>query len=104
MRRPNMLKYNTWIGECVEYFKICPEATPSDKRLAAWVQLLSISEQIATAFSFDDLTRIANMAQPETRYLLEGFKDSLSDWRVGIDSRLMNGTFDVYRKCIDSEI
>lgn len=86
-----MLRYNTWIGECVEFLQTSPAAAPSDKRLAAWVQLLSISEEIATGFSFDDLTKIAKIAHPQTLCMLKGFEKRLSGWRTDVDPEMMNG-------------
>ncbi len=91
MRRPNMLRYNTWISECVEYLQNSSAAAPSDKRLAAWVQLLSILEEIATSFSFEDLTKIAKIAHPQTLCMLKEFEKRLSEWRIGVNPEIMIG-------------
>ena len=91
MRRPNMLRFNDWIAECAQHLQASPTSTISDKRLVAWVQLMNISEELATVLSYDDLNKIAKIANPETRNELKGFAKRLGEWRVGLDPGIING-------------
>ena len=86
-----MLRFSNWMNECLEYLHTSPRAVPSDKILAAWVQLLHISEEIATAFSFDDLNKIVSIEEPKTQVMLKHFEKRLSTWRIDSEPRAMKG-------------
>lgn len=87
-----MLRYSDWIAECTQFLQTAPSATLSDKRLVAWVQLLKISEEIATGLSFDDLSKIAKIGEPGTRIILERFQKCLGEWRISLDPGVINGS------------
>ncbi|TVY82902.1 Transcriptional regulator WAR1 [Lachnellula suecica] len=81
MRRPNMLRSNSWLMECVEY--VAANANPSylDNCLVAWVRLLQITEEICTSFSFDDPGNMANLAETRIQIILSSFEKKLLAWK-----------------------
>ena len=54
LRRPNLLRFLDFMAECEEYLETSSDAAPTDKRLAAWVEIQHIMEEAGNAFSFDD--------------------------------------------------
>lgn len=102
MRRPNSLRYNNWMGECVKYLQTSPAVLPSDRNLVAWVQLLKISEEIAVAFSFEDMNNIASLSDHQTQLMLKLYEERLNQWRRHMDSRIMIGEYIVRQSRIQT--
>ncbi len=97
-----MLRYNNWMGECVEYLQTSPAVLPSDRNLVAWVQLLKISEEIAVAFSFEDMNNIANLSDYQTQLILKVYEERLNQWRRHMDSRILIGEYIVCQSRIQT--
>jgi hypothetical protein len=81
MRRPNMLRYNTWLGECLEVVANNPNPLPFDKYLVGWAQLSKIAEEIHSSFSFDDPGNMVNLSEPRVQIMLNSFVKALEAWR-----------------------
>lgn len=86
LRRPNMLRYSSWLDECAETFANMPHATSYDKIMVAWVRLLKITEEIHTTLSLDDLGNVANLSDKRVQLMVHGFDKSLDGWRKSIES------------------
>ncbi len=89
MRRPNMLRYNTWVDECTELLEVT--ASTANKSLIAWVKLLKITEEIGTTFSFDDLDNIANLSEYRVQLMLKSFEKAFAVWERELPPDVMNG-------------
>lgn len=91
MRRPAMLRYNSWVNECLEFLDAAPDAVTSDKLLIGWVKLLSIAEEVSTSLSFDDPGNMPSLAEPRVQHMLKSFEKRLDSWKAGLDSSGING-------------
>jgi hypothetical protein len=80
LRRPNMLRVNSYIRDCLEHMERTPDAAPSDRTLVAWVKLVIISEEICNSFSYDDPGGIASITELRTQLMLKDFEKRLSGW------------------------
>ncbi|TVY44845.1 Transcriptional regulator [Lachnellula occidentalis] len=81
MRRPNMLRSNSWLKECLEYVDANANPLYLDNCLVAWVSILQITEEICTSFSFDDPGNMANLAETRIQITLSGFEKKLLAWK-----------------------
>ncbi|TVY15322.1 Transcriptional regulator WAR1 [Lachnellula arida] len=81
MRRPNMLRSNSWLRECLEYVDANANPHYLDNCLVAWVSILQITEEICTSFSFDDPGNMANLAETRVQITLSGFEKKLLAWK-----------------------
>lgn len=81
MRRPNMLRSNSWLKECLEYVDANANPLYLDNCLVAWVSILQITEQICTSFSFDDPGNMINLAETRIQFTLSGFEKKLLAWK-----------------------
>lgn len=90
-RRPNMLRFTTWMAECVDYLETSQDAAPTDKRLVAWVRLQRIMEEFGTAFAFDDPSETVSLIEPRTQLMLKGFEKKLEIWKSNTPSLVLNG-------------
>jgi len=91
MRRPIMLRYNDWIQECVESISGLKGASRHDKDLISWVQLLKITEEFHTAFSYDNLCNVVNLSERRVQMMLSGYEKRLEAWKISADSLAHNG-------------
>ena len=92
LRRPNMLRSNSYVRECVEYVERSPNALDSDRMLTAWVRLIMIGEEISTSFSYDDPGGIACITELKSQLMLKDFGRRLEDWYTNVPEADMNGS------------
>jgi len=81
MRRPNMLRVNKWINDCLEVVANNPRATKLDKYLVSWVRITKIMEEIGTSLAFDDPSNMANFSEPSVQLKISGFEKALEAWK-----------------------
>ena len=91
MRRPPMLRYNSWVGDCLKYLEAAPNAAPSDKLLIGWVKLLNIAEEVASSLSFDDPRNMPSLSEPRVQLMLKSFEKQLETWKDGLITGGANG-------------
>jgi hypothetical protein len=91
MRRPNMLRCNKWINDCLEVVASNPRASQVDKYLVSWIRLTKIAEEIGSSLGFDDPSNMADIAEPSVQLKIAGFERSLEAWKKACDAD-MNGT------------
>ena len=91
MRRPNMLRYNDWIEDCVRELEGLPSATQSDLTVAAWVKLHHIAEEITVSLKYDDPAQPSNLDDARLKLLLKGFMKQLEAWESSVEPRLLHG-------------
>lgn len=81
MRRPNFLRYNKWIGDCLDSVANYPKATQQDRYLVTWVKLLRITEELGTSLSFDDPSNMADLSEPSVQLKVASFEKTLEAWK-----------------------
>jgi Fungal specific transcription factor domain len=80
LRRPNLVRWTSYMTECVEVLETSPEAAPSDKFLCQWVRSQKIAEEVGTQFSMDDPFATVTISDPKVQYALKGFERDLQLW------------------------
>jgi hypothetical protein len=84
LRRPNLIRWSSFMADCVEGLENSPEAAPSDKVLCQWVRSQHIAEEVGTQFSMDDPVANISIADSKVQYALKGFERDLEKWSNGI--------------------
>ncbi|KAH8700423.1 hypothetical protein BGW36DRAFT_291319 [Talaromyces proteolyticus] len=82
-RRPNMLQYNDWIKECVRMLSRSP--IDSDKRLAMWFELQTITDEALSSFGLDDTSSTAPLTETRVNAVLRLFDKKMDDWKENLD-------------------
>lgn len=87
-----MLTFTPFMERCLNYLKESPNAAPTDKKLAAWVELQRLSEEIADSFrrgsspadppSFED---------PSTRAAVDLLSRKFDLWWDNTDKKVLDG-------------
>ncbi|KAF1967875.1 hypothetical protein BU23DRAFT_482088 [Bimuria novae-zelandiae CBS 107.79] len=86
-RRPNILLYNAWMGECESLLLKSPKT--EDKRLIAWLRLQRIADEAYTAFGFDDPSTSFEMSELRLQAILKIFERKMQEWRKGVPDGVM---------------
>jgi hypothetical protein len=91
MRRQNMLRFNSWMRECLIYLDTYPMATTFDKRLVARVKLQKITEEFSSALSLDDPDDTTLVLDSRTQLTVKAFERRLKEWRMSLSPEITNG-------------
>ncbi|KAF2726147.1 hypothetical protein K431DRAFT_213930, partial [Polychaeton citri CBS 116435] len=92
LRRPSMLRVNSYVRECIEYLQTSPNAVPTDRSFVAWCKLMIISEEICQGFSYDDYVGMGQIEDLRTQLMLRDFEKRLSDWEKSIPDTDFNAS------------
>ncbi|KAK6340211.1 hypothetical protein TWF730_001978 [Orbilia blumenaviensis] len=84
LRRPNLLRYSAYMGECVEFIEKSPEATLHDRIICQWVKLQRITEEVGIAFGYEDSVAKVNLAETRIQFALKGFERQLEEWEKNL--------------------
>ncbi|TKA26788.1 hypothetical protein B0A50_04234 [Salinomyces thailandicus] len=95
LRRPNMLRANSYVRECADYLTQAPDALPTDRSLVAWARLIMIAEEISVSFSYDDPGGIASLTELRTQLMHRDFLKRLTSWYEGVSDPDMNGSLKI---------
>jgi hypothetical protein len=84
IRRPNMLRANSYVRECLEYLERSSEAVPSDRTLVAWTRLIMIGDEISISFCYDDPGGVASISELRTQLMLKDFNARIEGWYASV--------------------
>ncbi|KAI9778728.1 MAG: hypothetical protein M1839_007959 [Geoglossum umbratile] len=90
LRRPNLIKWTSYMQDCIEYLESSPESLPSDKVLCQLVRSQHIAEDVAVQFSMDDPPASSVIPDPKVQYLLKGFERQFEEWTAQIPKDVEN--------------
>ncbi|KFY31054.1 hypothetical protein V493_01418 [Pseudogymnoascus sp. VKM F-4281 (FW-2241)] len=90
LRRSNLIRWTSYLGECVEALETSADAAPSDKVLCQWVRSQHIAEEVGTQFSMDDSFASVSITDPKVQYALKGFERDLEHWSSHIPIDIQN--------------
>ncbi|KAH8820705.1 hypothetical protein F5884DRAFT_647203, partial [Xylogone sp. PMI_703] len=90
MRRPNMLRFNSWMNDCVHFLEKLSNITIFDKRLIAWVRLQNIAEEFASSLSLEDPGEGYRPLDSRMQLSVKAFERRLKSWKNHLDPDVMN--------------
>ncbi|KAL8937384.1 MAG: hypothetical protein Q9216_004454 [Gyalolechia sp. 2 TL-2023] len=79
LRRTNLIRWNEYMDECLEFLNTSPEALPSDLVLVEWVRLQRLADDVGNQISEDDSSNVG-ISDIKTQYALKGFERQMTDW------------------------
>lgn len=90
LRLPNMLRFSSWMAECVKLLETSENAAPTDTRFVAWVKMQRIVEECGSALALDDPSESnITLADQRVQAMLSGGEKQLDAWRRDA-TRVMN--------------
>jgi hypothetical protein len=81
LRNPMLIRWSSYIEECLEFFAASSAILPSDAWLCHLVRNQHIAEDVAILFSMDDPASIVSLSDPKIKFLLRSFEQRLENWK-----------------------
>lgn len=81
LRYQPMIRWSTYLEECLDFFATSPAALPTDQSLCALVKITHIMEDVATSFHMDDPASEVRIQDSSTQYSLKIFEKRIADWK-----------------------
>ncbi|KAJ2966087.1 hypothetical protein NUW58_g10751 [Xylaria curta] len=80
LHRPNLIKWQSFMAECIDILESSPAATPSDRCLCHLVWTHRLAEEVGIQFSFDDPSVFVNITETRVQYVLRKFETDLAKY------------------------
>lgn len=93
MHRPNLVRWSSFMAECMDVLESSPDAAPTDKYLCHLVWCHKLAEDVGIQFSMDDPSTAVSIADARTQYALRAFERELDKYRKSIPDDML------LRKC-----
>ncbi|KAI1274359.1 hypothetical protein F5Y07DRAFT_217182 [Xylaria sp. FL0933] len=84
LHRPNLIRWQSFMTECMDILESSPEAAPSDKYLCHLVWTHRLAEEVGIQFSMDDPSIFVNITEQKVQYALRGFERDLARYSESI--------------------
>ncbi|KAI0438665.1 hypothetical protein F4803DRAFT_534146 [Xylaria telfairii] len=84
LHRPNLIRWQSFMTECIDVLETSPEAAPSDRYLCHLVWTHRLAEEVGIQFSMDDPSVFINVTDQKVQYALRGFERDLAKYSNGI--------------------
>jgi hypothetical protein len=81
LRNPMLIRWSSYIEECLEFFATSSAILPSDAWLCHLVRNQHIAEDVAMLFSMDDPASVVSLSDPKIKFLLRSFEQRLENWK-----------------------
>jgi hypothetical protein len=84
LHRPNLIRWQPFMTECIDILESSPEAAPSDRYLCHLVWTHRLAEEVGIQFSMDDPNVFINIGDHKVQYALRGFERDLAKYSENI--------------------
>ncbi|GAP91483.1 putative fungal specific transcription protein [Rosellinia necatrix] len=84
LHRPNLVRWQSFMTECMDILESSPEAAPTDRYLCHLVWTHRLAEEVGIQFSMDDPSVFVNITENKVQYALRGFERDLAKYSEGI--------------------
>ncbi|KAL9079404.1 MAG: hypothetical protein Q9157_001703 [Trypethelium eluteriae] len=81
LRRPNLLKWDNYVEQCIELLEESQDAAPTDPLLCAFIKVQHISETIGVEFGMNDPTAQISINDQKVKYQINEFERELKHFR-----------------------
>ncbi|KAI0399645.1 hypothetical protein F4802DRAFT_602770 [Xylaria palmicola] len=84
LHRPNLIRWQSYMTECMDILESSPEATLGDRYLCHLVWTHRLAEEVGCQFSMDDPCVSTDITDAKVQYALRGFEYSLTKYSKNI--------------------
>ncbi|KAI1382410.1 hypothetical protein F4677DRAFT_401856 [Hypoxylon crocopeplum] len=84
LHRPNLLRWQAFMTECMDILESSPQAAPTDRYLCHLVWTHRLAEEVGIQFSMDDPGVFVNVSEQKVQYALRGFERDLAKYSESI--------------------
>ncbi|KAI4182861.1 MAG: hypothetical protein L6R41_005741 [Letrouitia leprolyta] len=79
LRRTNLIRWNAYMDDCLDFLNTSPDALLTDLTLIEWVRLQRLADDAGNQISEDDTSNVG-VSDVKTQYALKGFERQMKDW------------------------
>lgn len=84
LHRPTLIRWNSFMTECVDVLESSPEAAPTDRYFCHLIWTHKLAEEVGIQFALDDPSAAINIADARTQYALRGFERGLEKYSSSV--------------------
>ncbi|KAI1143274.1 hypothetical protein F5Y05DRAFT_368083 [Hypoxylon sp. FL0543] len=84
LHRPNLIRWQAFMTECMDILESSPQAAPTDRYLCHLVWTHRLAEDVGVQFSMDDPSTFVNVSEQKVQYALRGFERDLAKYSESI--------------------
>ncbi|KAI8635408.1 hypothetical protein F5Y19DRAFT_10790 [Xylariaceae sp. FL1651] len=84
LHRPNLIRWQAFMTECMDILESSPDAAPTDRYLCHLVWTHRLAEEVGIQFSMDDPSVFINITEQKVQYALRGFERDLAKYSENI--------------------
>ncbi|KAI0889755.1 uncharacterized protein GGS22DRAFT_3696 [Annulohypoxylon maeteangense] len=84
LHRPNLIRWQPFMTECMDILESSPQAAPTDRYLCHLVWTHRLAEDVGIQFSMDDPSVFVNVSEQKVQYALRGFERDLAKYSESI--------------------
>ncbi|KAI4289649.1 MAG: hypothetical protein L6R35_001073 [Caloplaca aegaea] len=104
LKRSNLIRWSTYMDECLDSLSTSSEALPSDSTLLEWVRLQRLADDLGNQISVDESSNIG-VSDLKTQYALKAFERQMKEWDRQAskekESRKFGGACSVLEKVVN---
>lgn len=93
LHRPNLVRWNPFMSECIEILESSPDAAPTDKYFCHLIWTHHLSEEVGIQFSLDDPSCPVSITDARTQYALKGLERDLEKYSASVPPEHMQRQF-----------
>ncbi|KAI9841773.1 MAG: hypothetical protein M1838_003418 [Thelocarpon superellum] len=101
LRRINLIRWTSYMDDCLNVLQSSPDALPSDRLLCQWVRMQHIADEVGFQFSMDDPAGNLSLSDSKTQYALKGFERQLEDWHAHLPAELATPTIQLHAHVVN---
>ncbi|KAF7545242.1 hypothetical protein G7Z17_g9326 [Cylindrodendrum hubeiense] len=92
LHRPNLIRWSSFMAECVKILETSPDAAPTDAYFCHLVWTHHLAEEVGIQFALDDPSISVSISDPRTQYALRGMERDLDKYVASVQPDLMQPT------------
>lgn len=92
LHRPFLLRWTSFMAECMDILESSPEAAPTDKYFCHLVWTHRLAEEIGFQFCMDDPSVSVNLSDHMTQHRIRGFERELDKHKTQVPVELLQPT------------
>ncbi|MCJ1403494.1 hypothetical protein MMC11_006717 [Xylographa trunciseda] len=79
MRRANLIRWTSYLEECLQLLETSAGALPSDQVLCHWIRAQRIADEVGEQFNIEDPTRLSGLDDIRIKSMVQGFEAQLRE-------------------------
>jgi hypothetical protein len=88
-RRPNLVRWSSYMGDCIQALEKPDIAVKSDLYLCQWVRAQRIAEEIGQQFFMDDPSANLDVSDLSVQYILRGYEQQICQWKTQLSPDIL---------------